>query len=90
MSKTTYRLLSYAELQQKLHQFEDKFGEPLPELENLLKQTRLMQERMYETLQYLAAFKDVSANEELKATGKYSSFDEPNAVKTSRELLQEL
>lgn len=90
MPKTTFRLLSYAELQLKLHQFEDKFGEPLPELESLLKQTRLMQERMYETLAFIAAFHDTSANEELKATGKYSSFDEPHAVKTARELLQEL
>lgn len=88
--KTTYKLLSYAQLQQKLKQFEDKFGEPLPELESLLRQSRMMQERLYETLQYLAAYTDTSANEELKATGKYSSFDEPHAVRTSRELLQEL
>lgn len=36
------------------------------------------------------AYTDVRASERLRATGSYSSFDEPGAAQSSRDLLQEL
>ena len=40
------------------------------------------------TLRKLAAFHDESANKHLEITGSYALFDEPNAVRLSRETLK--
>lgn len=38
----------------------------------------------------LAAFNDAEGSTHLRRTGSFSAFDEPNAVRLSRELLTEL
>lgn len=90
MKPIVYRTLAYAELHNKLIDFENRFGETLPELENLLYQSRNMMTRMYQTIEKQAAYHDRGASKHLEKTGSYTQFDEPASVATARELLQNL
>jgi hypothetical protein len=43
---------------------------------------------LYAALERIAAYDDVSANEQLAATGSYSAFDEPGSVRIARAALE--
>jgi hypothetical protein len=88
--KPTYRKLTFAELQSRLVKMEDQYGVEFPALENLFYQCRMMQQRMQQTLNSIAAYHDTEANEVLLKQGSYDAFDEPNATRLARETLQEM
>lgn len=88
--KQRFKQLSYAELQQKLLKAEESYGEAFPELAELFRQCRLMQWKMHEVVNRLAAWEDKEANKYLAVQGTYAAYDEPAAVQATRELLQNL
>ena len=86
-----FKKLPYAALQQQLSKLRSNgIAGEFPMLDAMISQAQDQMTVMYATLENLAAYHDRDASRQLQRTGSYSAFDEPNAVKTCRELLQRL
>lgn len=66
----------------------ETYGEWDPNTNALLLEAAAAIEAYRAGLTEIAAYNDISASENLKATGSYSAFDEPGSVETARALLE--